>query len=83
MVAASGSPGEPLRSQVPLGTVDSGVLADVDPAGLVQLKGSDWSLDWWIRAEDRWHHPSMEVAVSPERGGCRPRPGDSSAGSWW
>lgn len=53
-----------MRSWVPLGTVDSGVLAKVDPAGLVQLTGSEWSLDWWIRAEDRWHHPSMEVAVS-------------------
>lgn len=54
----------PLRSWLPLGTVDSGVLAAVDPAGLVQLAGRNWSLDWWVRAEDRWHHPSMEAAVS-------------------
>jgi hypothetical protein len=36
----------------------------VDPAALVQLADRNWSLDWWVRAEDRWHHPSMEAAVS-------------------
>lgn len=54
----------PLRSWLPLGTVDSGVVAAVDPAALVQLADRNWSLDWWVRAEDRWHHPSMEAAVS-------------------
>ena len=53
----------PVRVQLPLGTVDAGVVADVDPSGLVQLRGASWSLDWWIGAEDRWHHPSLDTAV--------------------
>ena len=48
---------EPVRSDRPLGTVDAAVVADVDAAGLVQRRGATWSLDWWIGAEDRWHHP--------------------------
>ncbi len=51
----------PSRSWTPVGTLDSGVLADVDPAGLVNMVGRSWSLDWWIGAEDRWHHPSSEA----------------------
>ncbi|MCB1012753.1 MAG: hypothetical protein KDB15_13885 [Microthrixaceae bacterium] len=58
-----GAPDAPLRRWVPTGTVDSGILADVDPAGLVSLPGRHWSLDWWVGAEDRWHHPSMEASL--------------------
>ena len=54
---------QPVRVQLPLGTVDAGVVADVDPSGLVQLRGASWSVDWWIGAEDRWHHPSIDTAV--------------------
>ncbi|MEZ5239466.1 MAG: hypothetical protein R2716_11180 [Microthrixaceae bacterium] len=48
----------------PLGTVDSGVLARADSAGLVQLGSSSWAIDWWIRSEERWHHPSMEATTA-------------------
>ena len=48
---------------VPLGTRSSGVLAMVDPAGLVGPVGAGWSLDWWIGAEDRWYLPAREAAV--------------------
>ncbi len=51
------------RAWLPLGTLDSGVLANVDVAGAVQLAGASWYLDWWVGAEDRWHHPSREAAV--------------------
>lgn len=53
----------PERSWTPLGTVDAGVLASVDAAGSVRIGELAWSLDWWIGAEDRWHHPSREVTV--------------------
>jgi len=53
----------PERSFLPLGTVDSGVLAHVDDAGVVQLQDATWCLEWWIGAEDRWHHPARETAV--------------------
>lgn len=46
-----------------LGNLDSPARAFVDPAGLVTLAGSTWSLDWWIGADDRWHLPCQEVAV--------------------
>ncbi len=62
----------PVRVQLPLGTVDAGVVADVDPSGLVQLRGASWSLDWWIGAEDRWHHPSLDAAVRQQSIGGAP-----------
>ncbi|MEO7573103.1 MAG: hypothetical protein ABIX10_11785 [Acidimicrobiales bacterium] len=46
-----------------VGNLDSPERALVDPAGLVAIAGRDWSLDWWIGAEDRWHVPAREVAV--------------------
>jgi hypothetical protein len=60
--AALGRPA-PVLSTTPLGTVDAAAIADVDPAGWVQLRGATWSLDWWVGAEDRWHHPALEAAV--------------------
>ncbi len=54
---------EPERAWTPVGTLDDGVLALVDRAGSVQLTGATWSLDWWVGAEDRWHHPSREASV--------------------
>ncbi|MFP5254618.1 MAG: hypothetical protein ACLGI8_02085 [Acidimicrobiia bacterium] len=51
------------RRGTTIGTLDGGVRALVDPAGLVTPAGGDWSLDWWVGAEDRWHLPAEEVAV--------------------
>ncbi len=68
--AALGRP--TVRVQLPLGTVDAAVVADVDPSGLVQLRGASWSLDWWIGAEDRWHHPSLDAAVRQQSIGGAP-----------
>ena len=48
---------------LPLGTRGSGVLALVDPAGLVGPPGEGWSLDWWVGADDRWYVPAREPAV--------------------
>ena len=50
----------------PVGTLDAGELARVDEAGVVQVRGRTWVLDWWVGAEDRWHHPSLEAAVRQE-----------------
>ena len=72
----------PRRHWSPLATLDSAVLAEVDPAGRVQVAGTSWSLDWWVGAEDRWHHPSMEgsrdsspVAGTPVRRSAMRVPG--------
>ncbi len=54
----------PRRQCSPLATLESPVLGEVDPAGRIQMAGTNWSLDWWLGAEDRWHHPSMEGARS-------------------
>ncbi|MCU1373182.1 MAG: hypothetical protein JWO68_468 [Actinomycetia bacterium] len=45
-----------------VGNLDSALEATVDDRGLVTA-AADWSLDWWIGADDRWHLPSTEVAV--------------------
>ena len=58
-----GGQGRALRAWTPVGTLDAGILGEVDPAGLVHMAGAPWSLDWWVGAEDRWHHPGMEAAV--------------------
>ncbi len=55
--------GSPRRSWTPLGTLASGVVGDLDASGSVQLTGRSWSLDWWVGAQDRWHHPSLEASL--------------------
>ena len=62
-LAASLDRPRPALRWTPLGTVDAAAIGDVDPAGAVQARGARWSLDWWVGAEDRWHHPSVEAAV--------------------
>jgi hypothetical protein len=64
--------GAPERSWTPVGTVDGGTLALVDSAGAVQPVDTGWFLDWWIGAEDRWHHPSVEAAVRQQPLGGTP-----------
>jgi hypothetical protein len=59
-------------SSTPLGTIDAGVLARVDGAGVVAPQGCGWVLDWWIGAEDRWHHPSVETTVRQHSVGGTP-----------
>jgi hypothetical protein len=46
-----------------LGVLGLGRLAAVDGSGVVTPIGADWSLGWWIGAEDRWHVPPVEAAV--------------------
>jgi hypothetical protein len=51
------------RNWTAVGNLDSAWEAIVDPRGLVTPWFDDWSLDWWVGAEDRWHLPSREVGV--------------------
>ncbi len=37
--------------------------ADVDARGALTVRGDDWTLDWWIGGDDRWHAPAREPAV--------------------
>lgn len=55
-----------------VGNLDAPERIRVDAAGLVQLDGATWSLDWWIGAEDRWHVPAREAAVRQELHGHSP-----------
>jgi hypothetical protein len=41
--------------------------ARVDAHGGIGAIGESWSLDWWIGADDRWHVPAREAAVSQRR----------------
>ena len=52
-----------MRNWTTVGTVASATKGIVDPRGLLTPWFDGWSLDWWIRAEDRWHFPSRESAV--------------------
>lgn len=47
----------------PLGTIDSGVVARVSPWGDVSFADESPTLRWFVAADDRWHDPSVEVAV--------------------
>ncbi len=62
----------PGTGRTALGTLDTGVVAEVDDAGAVQLDGAAWTLDWWIGAQDRWHVPAVEAAVRQDRTGGGP-----------
>jgi hypothetical protein len=60
------------RNWTAVGNLSSPWTAIVDPRGLVTPWVGGWSLDWWIGAEDRWHHPSREPAVRQARVGTAP-----------
>ena len=47
----------------PVGTIASGVTAQVDERGTVAPVDARWTLGWWIGADDRWHRAEREVAV--------------------
>jgi hypothetical protein len=44
----------------------------VDPAGLVTPVPDSWSIDWWVRSDDRWHLPSREPEVDQRLLGSAP-----------
>ncbi|MEI7622296.1 MAG: hypothetical protein WCJ88_01950 [Actinomycetes bacterium] len=46
-----------------LGTIGAGGRAKVDRHGLISPEDGAWSLDWWVRAEDRWHVASGGALV--------------------
>lgn len=50
-----------------VGVLDTPAPALVDGAGLVQLHGSTWSLDWWVGADDRWYLPAREATIRQQR----------------
>ncbi len=58
-----GGESTPSRAWSPLGTLDGGEFAQLDRNGLLHMAGRDWSLDWWVGAEDRWHFASMEASM--------------------
>lgn len=51
------------RDAITLGSLATPERATVDPRGLVTTSAIGWSLDWWIGAEDQWHHPSRAAIV--------------------
>jgi hypothetical protein len=55
-----------------LGVLGAGRLGAVDGAGGLRPAGVDWSLGWWIGAEDRWHVPPVEAAVRQSQLGDTP-----------
>lgn len=50
------------RDATPVGLLDSGHRALVDPAGLVVTNGRG-SVDWWVGGDDRWYVPAREASV--------------------
>ncbi len=46
--------------------------AMVDGGGAVTPFGTEYSIDWWIGADDRWHLPAREPAVRQRRVGHGP-----------
>ena len=51
------------RSWTVLGTLDGTWRPAVDPAGLLSAGRGRPSVDWWVRASDRWVFPSRHSAV--------------------
>ncbi len=57
------------RNWTMIGNLGSAREAVVDPRGLVSPWHDSWSLDWWVRSDERWHHPSREAGVRQDRPG--------------
>ena len=55
-----------------VGTLGTSGRARVDPRGAITVSGEDWTLDWWIGADDRWRVPATEPAVRQEAFGGVP-----------
>jgi hypothetical protein len=55
-----------------LGVLGAGRLGAVDRSGGLTPAGVDWTLRWWIGAEDRWHVPPVEAAVRQSLVGATP-----------
>lgn len=51
------------RSWTLLGTLDGSWRPAVDPAGLLSVGRGRPSVDWWVKAADRWVFPSRHTAV--------------------
>ncbi len=51
-------------------TLDSEAPARVDGGGLVQPFQTGWSIDWLVRADDRWYVPARETSVRQRRIGA-------------
>lgn len=71
-VASGGRENVTHRTWTRLGTLACAERAVVDPRGLVAGPSAQWSVDWWIGADDRWHLPSREVAVRQRLVGYAP-----------
>ena len=50
-------------SWVLLGTIGAGGRVHLDRHGVLSPESGAWSLDWWVRAEDRWHLASDGALV--------------------
>ena len=46
-----------------VGAIGSEGRAVVDARGALRVVGEEWTLDWWIGADDRWRVPAREPAV--------------------
>lgn len=55
-----------------VGPLDAVAPARADGAGLITPHGADWSIDWWLGADDRWYFPGREAAVRQQRQGAGP-----------
>lgn len=51
-------------------TLDSQEPSRVDGGGLVQPFQTGWSIDWLVRADDRWYVPAKEASVRQRRIGA-------------
>lgn len=46
-----------------VGAVGTRGRAAVDERGALRVVGADWSLDWWLGADDHWRVPARDSAV--------------------
>ncbi len=55
-----------------VGGIDDPAPSRVDRGGAIAPQRSNWHLDWWIGADDRWYLPAREPAVRQGRDGPGP-----------
>ncbi len=55
-----------------IGGIDDPAPSSVDRGGAIAPPLSNWHLDWWVGADDRWYLPAREPAVRQRRHGPGP-----------